>query len=208
MIRLTTVAATILFCSGAMSADLPSGQYRLDKSHASLIFRVDHLGFSNYTARFTRFDAVLEFDAEDLSKSSVAATVDATSLETDFPNPEVVDFNAMLQNEQWLDAGVYPEMTWRSTDIEMTGENTGKITGDLTLRGSTRPVTLDVTFNGGYRGHEMDPNARIGFSARGAFDRSAFGMVYGIPEPGSSMGVSDRVEVILEAEFSGPPFSP
>jgi polyisoprenoid-binding protein YceI len=82
-----------------------------------------------------------------------------------------------------------------------------RITGDLTLHGVTKPVVLDATLNGGYAGHPMDPNARIGFSARGAFNRGDFGIAYGIPAPGTTMGVSDRVEVTIETEFSGPAWS-
>jgi polyisoprenoid-binding protein YceI len=76
-----------------------AGAYVLDKAHASLIFRINHLGFSNYTARFRRFDAQLQFDPANLIASRVTATVDARSLETDFPDPAKLDFNAMLQNE-------------------------------------------------------------------------------------------------------------
>jgi polyisoprenoid-binding protein YceI len=87
----------------------------------------------------------------------------------------------------------------------MTAPNRAKVTGDLTLHGQTHPVTLDTTFNGGYAAMPHDPGgARIGFSARGSLKRSAFGISFGIPEPGSTMGVSDEVEIIIEAEFSKP----
>lgn len=203
----TFALSTALLCFAATShaSDVPSGQYMLDKAHASLIFRVDHLGFSNYTARFTNFDAELAFSAQVLADSTLNATVDVSSLETDFPNPDVVDFNAMLTGPDWLDAKQFPTMSFTSTHIEMTAENSGLITGDLTLHGVTSPVALEATFNGGYRGHPRDPHARIGFSAHGELLRSAFGIDFGIPEPGSSMGVSDRVEIIIEVEFSGPP---
>jgi polyisoprenoid-binding protein YceI len=69
----------------------------------------------------------------------------------------------------------------------------------------TRPMLLEATFNGGYSGHPMDPHARIGFSAHGVLRRSEFGVTYGIPAPGTTMGVSDEVEVQLELEFTGPP---
>jgi polyisoprenoid-binding protein YceI len=75
------------------------------------------------------------------------------------------------------------------------------------LHGMKQPVILEVTFNGGYRGMSLDPNARIGFSARGTFKRSQFGIAYGIPAPGSNMGVSDAVEFQIEAEFNGPAFT-
>ena len=187
--------------------DAPAGAYKLDKAHASLLFRVDHLGFSMYTARFKQFDAHLQFDPANIPASSVMVTVDAASIETDFPDPAAHDFNAQLRSEQWLNTAQHPRATFRSTSIEMTGANRMRIHGDLTLRGATRPMTLDATFNGGYAGHPMDPNARIGFSARGALKRSEFGMGFGVPEPGSRMGVGDRVEVVIEAEFNGPPLA-
>jgi polyisoprenoid-binding protein YceI len=87
----------------------------------------------------------------------------------------------------------------------VTAANNVRITGDLTLHGVTHPVVLDAVFNGGYAGHPMDPHARIGFSAQGTLKRSEFGIAFGIPAPGSTMGVSDDVDVIVEAEFSGPP---
>jgi polyisoprenoid-binding protein YceI len=191
----------------AVAKDVPAGAYEIDPAHASLIFRVDHLGFSNYTARFKRFTAQLQFDPQNLAAATLNVNVDPRSIETDFPDPAKVDFNAELQGEQWLNTAQHPELTFRSTSIAVTGPNTLQVTGDMTMRGITKPVVLDTTFNGGYAGHPMDPNARIGFSARGALKRSDFGISYGIPEPGTTMGVSDRVEVIIEAEFSGPPLA-
>ena len=189
-----------------LAPDVPAGTYKLDRYHASLLFRVNHMGFSNYTARFTNFDAELQFDPDEPAAATLTATVDATSLETDFPFPERLDFDQQLQGEEWLHTAEYPQMTYRSTEVVTTGANTARIEGELTLRGVTRPMTLQATFNGGYPGMELDPNARIGFSAHGTLLRSDYGMSYGIPAPGSNMGVSDAVEVIIETEFSGPPW--
>jgi len=97
-------------------------------------------------------------------------------------------------------------MTYRSTKVEVTGPNTVRVHGDLSLRGVTRPVVLEATFNGGYAGMQLDPNARIGFSAQGSLKRSEFGMGFGVPQPGSKFGVSDEVQIVIEAEFSGPPW--
>jgi polyisoprenoid-binding protein YceI len=183
---------------------VPAGAYTLDKAHSSLIFRVNHLGFSNYTARFKRFDAQLQFDPANLAASSVTVTIDPRSLETDYPDPATLDFNAQLQNDQWLNTAQFPQMTFRSSKIEPTGPRTMRITGELALHGVTQPMTLDATFNGGYAGHPMDPHARIGFSAHGSLKRSQFGIAYGVPAPGTTMGVSDDVSVTIETEFSGP----
>jgi polyisoprenoid-binding protein YceI len=187
--------------------DVPAGAYTIDPMHTSILFRVNHLGFSNYTARFKKATAQLQFDPANLAASTVNVAVDAKSLETDFPDPATVDFNAELTGEKWLDAGKYPEITFRSTSVEPTGARTMRINGELTLRGVTRPMVLEARFNGGYRGHPMDPNARIGFSATGVLKRSEFGISYGIPAPGTTMGVSDAVNVIVETEFSGPPLA-
>ncbi len=137
----------------------------------------------------------------------MTATIDARSIETDFPDPAKLDFNAELQNDQWLNTAQFPEMTFRSTKVETTGPSSVRINGELNLHGITRPMILNATFNGGYAGHPMDPHARIGFSAQGSLKRSEFGVAYGIPAPGTTMGVGDDVNVIIEAEFSGPPLA-
>lgn len=187
------------------AVDAPAGAYTLDRSHASLIFRVDHLGFSNYTARFKHFDAQLQFDPANLGAASVTVTVDPRSIETDYPDVARHDFNAQLQGEEFLDVAKFPQMTFRSTTVEVTGPRTLRIDGELNLHGVTRPVTLDARLNGGYAGHPMDPHARIGFSAHTTLERSQFGMSYGIiPAPGTTMGVGEEVSVAIEAEFSGP----
>ena len=184
-----------------IATDLPAGEYTLDKSHASLIFRVSHLGFSNFTGRFARYDARLQFDPANLSTSSVEVTIDPSSIESDNPP---ADFLTMLAGAEWLNAKQFPEMTFRSTHVESTAADTMRITGDLSLHGVTKPIVLEASFNGGYAGHPLDPRARIGFSAHGMFKRSDFGISVGIPAPGTTMGVSDDVNVTVEAEFSGP----
>lgn len=183
------------------AAQAPAGDYKLDPSHASLEFKVSHMGFSHYTARFTDFDASLKFDPAHPENSSVEATIDPKSLALNAPP---AGFKDELTGKSWLDAAQFPAITFRSTKVEVSGANTARITGDFTLHGVTKPVVLEATFNGGYAGHPMDPHARIGFSAHGVFKRSEFGIGFGVPAPGSTMGVSDEVEVLIDAEFSGP----
>ncbi len=210
--KYATIAVTGALALGLLTAqaragtapvktDAPAGTYTLDKSHASLLFRVSHMGFSNYTARFKHFDATLVLDPKQPEKARVTATVDPRSLDLNEPP---AGFLGQLLGKDWLDAAKYPKMTFHTTRVELTSPNSARIAGDFTLHGIVRPVTLDATFNGGYAGFSLDPHARIGFSAHGAFKRSAYGMSFGLPPPGSNMGVGDRVEVIIEAEFSGP----
>lgn len=195
-------ALVLLLAAPALAEDLPAGTYTLDKHHASLTFTVSHLGFSNYTAQFASFDAKLELDPKNPAAAKMEATIDPASLSLPTP-PE--GFKEELTGPNWLDAAKFPQMTFKSTSVEPTGDKSAKVTGDFTLHGVTKPVTLDVTFNGGYSGiPELDPNARIGFSAKGVLKRSEFGIAAGIPAPGTSMGVSDEVQIAIEAEFSGP----
>ena len=88
----------------------------------------------------------------------------------------------------------------------ITGPHAARVTGDLTLHGVTRPVMLEVTYNGGYPPASFDPGgARIGFSAHGTLSRSAFGLSTGVPAPGTSFGVGDEVDIAIETEFSFKP---
>ena len=180
-----------------------AGVYDLDKTHASVTFRVDHLGMSRYTARFTGIDGKLNFDPANPAAMSVEASVDTKSIKTDYPNP-TPDFDAELAGPNWLDAARFPKITFKSTSVEPTGPNTAKVTGDFSLHGVSKPLVLDVTFNGGYDGAPMDPGSRVGFSAQGKIKRSDFGVSYGVPQPGSTFGVGDEVEIQIEAEFTKP----
>ena len=188
-----------------MKVDAPAGVYTVDKMHASLIFRVSHMGFSMYTARFSKFDITLNFDPENPAASTVEAKIDPRSLGLENPP---AGFQDDLIGPQWLDAKNYPAITFKSTSVELTGPDTARVTGDFTLHGVTKPVVLDAKFNGGYPGMMLDPHARIGLSARGVFKRSEFGMGYGVPAPGTNMGVGDNVDVQIEAEFNGPAWTP
>ncbi len=180
---------------------LPAGDYTLDRSHSTVTFRVSHLGFSTFVATFDDIDASLKLDPANPSASSLSASVKPASL--DLPAPPDGFLKDML-GESWFDAAKFPEITFVSTGIAVTGPDTAIVTGDLSMRGVTRPVTMDVVFNGGWEGIPPDPNARAGFSATGMLKRSDFGMSFGIPEPGSEMGVSDDVSFSIETEFSGP----
>lgn len=186
----------------AQETDLPAGTYHLDKHHASLVFSVSHIGFSDYTMNFDSFDATLELNPTSPKNASVIATINPSSL--DLPSPPEGFFDTLM-GKDWLNSETFPQITFTSTKIKMTGDKTADIHGDLELLGVKKPVVLQAVFNGGYTGHPMDPNARIGFSATGSFNRSDFGMTYGIPDPGTTMGVGDKINVAIEAEFSGPP---
>lgn len=181
----------------------PAGEYQLDKAHASLVLRANHMGFSTYTTRFSRFDAQLTFDPSNIAASTVVTTIEAASFEMDAAPQMCLD---IMKGPQMLDTAKFPQIVFRSQKVRLTGAKSMQITGTLTLHGVTRPMVLEATYNGGYAGvPNMDPHARVGFSAHGAFKRSDFGISFGIPAPGTSMGVGDAIDFSIEAEFTGPP---
>lgn len=173
---------------------LPAGAYQLEKPHGSLTFRVKHLGLSYYTARFADFDATLDFDPKAPAASRVKAIINPLSVRTD--NTADPGWDKRI-GADLLKGADFPQIIFDSTSIETTGPFTGKVTGDLTLAGITKPVTLDVIYNGGmdsavlYAGRPA-----IGFSARGKLTRSAFGLTR------YAEFVGDDVEIVIEAEFT------
>jgi polyisoprenoid-binding protein YceI len=176
----------------------PPGTYAIDGSHTNLSFRVSHLGFSRYTADFDKVDGKLQFDPANPSAMTVEATIDPKSLDLNSPP---AGFHDELLGKNWFNVATFPSISFKSTKVEVTGPKTANVTGDLTLHGVTRPVTLATTFNGGYAANAFD-GARIGFSATGVLKRSEFGMGGGVPAPGTNMGVSDNVAFTIETEFS------
>lgn len=193
------LATTMLFSAAAMAApstalkDAKAGSYKLDKSHAFIIFSVKHMGFSNYYGRINDFDATLDFDPAAVENSKITVTIDPASIDTNHEHLE-----EELDSAQFFDTKKYPQAKFVSTKVEKTSDTTGKITGDLTLHGITKPVTLDVTFNG----HGYNERAKadiLGFSGHGSIKRSDFGVTYGVPQ------VSDEVPLIIEAEFQRKP---
>jgi len=202
MIRFLTVAvAAITIAFGAARAaelDVPAGAYKLDPTHASLTWKVSHLGLSNYTARFSKFDAELEFDPANMAGSKLKVTVDPTSLKTDYPFADTKDFDKKLSmGEKYFNAGKHPEITFVSTGVEMTGDKTAKVTGDLTLLGVTKSVVMDVTLNGVMANQPFAKKPALGFSATTKVKRSEFGMTELVPM------VGDEVTLLIEAEFLG-----
>lgn len=180
--------------------ELPAGPYREDTSHTTVLFRVDHLGFSNYTANFGEVSILADLDPSDPAAATLEVAIPVRSLQLPSP-PE--GFRDMLLGPEWFDAEAHPDIRFVSTGIEMTGETSADIHGELTLHGVTQPVTLAARYNGGWVGHVYDPNARIGFSATAEISRTAFGMGFGTPSE-AMPGVSDTVHITIETELVGP----
>lgn len=205
--RLAVLLATCVLSASALSAcalsatqtpqalqSLPAGTYQLEKPHASLLFRVKHMGLSSYTARLTDFDATLDFDPKNPAASHVTAIINPLSVQADHPTDK--DWDRRI-GEELMEGKQFPQIIFESTKVETTGAFTGKVTGNLTFMGVTEPVTLDVTYNGSLNDaplYQFRP--AVGFSARAHLTRSDFGLV------AYRSIVSDDVEIIIEAEFT------
>ncbi len=177
-------------------AEMPAGVYEVDKTHASIIWKVSHAGLSKYTARFNSFDSEITLDPENLENSSVVTHISPSSIETDYPNPEKEDFDAALATgTDWFNSGEYPEIKFVSTSIKKTGENTGEIVGSLSLLGVTKSVTLDVVFNGAYAEKPFVKLPALGFSAETTIKRSDWGFSTYVPM------IGDEVAIQIEAEY-------
>ncbi len=187
---------------GQTLPDIPFQTLTLDPAHASVTATINHLGFSNYTFGFDTVAATLEFGTDRPGNTRLSAVIEVASL--DIPTPPD-GFLAELLGPNWLDSAVHPTITFTSQQVQFSGERTAQVTGDLQMLGASAPVTLSVTFNDGYTSAPWEPYARLGFSATTSFERSALGMVNGLPAPGTTLGVGDTVTVAIEGEFIGTP---
>lgn len=195
---LAGLAAAMLFAAPAIAQTAPAGDYAVDKTHATIQWQGLHNGLSWYTARFTSFDIKLNFDPADVTKSKITATIDPKSIETDFtktrPAGSTTDFNAELATgERWLNGNKFPQISFTSTAVTKTGTNTGKMTGNLTFLGVTKPVTLDVTYNG-FKSFPPPKKAKVGFTATGKINKTQWGMSTGGP-------IADDIKIEINAEF-------
>ncbi|MEM9375309.1 MAG: YceI family protein [Pseudomonadota bacterium] len=200
--RNLAIAASLLAVSLPAHANptlegVASGLYELEKTHAYLIWTVQHNGLSGYTVNFTDFDAALVFDAETPANSELSVSINPTALNTNYPDPvEKVEWETKLAtDERFMNGTAFPEITFTSTGVEQTGEFTGTVTGDLTFLGVTQPVTLDVSYGGVSNPVWFGQRDVIGFTASTSFNRSEFGSTAMIP------GISDEVEIEFSGEF-------
>lgn len=170
--------------------ELRSGAYILDKDHAALLFKINHLGFSTFIGRFTDFEASLDFDPENIQNSSLEVVVNMSGLDVNLP-----EFEQELLGPNWFDAEQFPQAIFRSTSYLGETEGGFQFQGDLTLHGVTAPITLDINFHGGGRNF-LTRKYTLGFSASTVFQRSAFGV-----DRFTNFGVGDDVELEIHVEF-------
>lgn len=159
-------------------------KYNIDQGHSFVTFGWNHFGFSNPTARFEKVEGVVNLDTADITKSSVNVTLPLDSLHTG-----VDKLDAHLKTDDFLDAAKYPTITFNSTKVQKVGANGLKITGDLTVHGVTKSVTLDAKINKIGGSPMMNNLPSAGFDADVVLKRSDFGVTKYVP------AVSDEIPV-------------
>lgn len=191
------LAATLALSGAAIAqdpftrapAEVRAGVYTLDPAHSKITWSVSHMGFSTYAGQFAKVDGQLTVDPRKPEASQISVTVDANSVGT---LNDALDKH--LKTADFLDTAKFPTATFKATRIRVTGARTADITGDLTLHGVTRPVTLEAEFNQAGV-NPLDKTYSLGFDAEAKIKRSEFGMTSYLP------GVGDEVELEIEAEL-------
>ncbi|MEL1262946.1 YceI family protein [Pseudoxanthomonas putridarboris] len=184
--RKTLLAAALFALAG--SAFAAPVTYKLDPTHTDVIAQWNHFGFSNPSAHFGEADGVLVYDADNVSASSVQVTLPLSAL-----NGFSAKFDEHLRSADFFDAAQFPAASFKSTKVEAAGEGKLTVTGDLTIKGITKPVVLDVTLNK-VAEHPIRKVPAIGFDATATVKRSDFGVGAYAPV------VSDEVKLTITTE--------
>ena len=198
LLSLAILTSVLFNCSRILTPDqttevteVRAGQYVLDPNHASLIWKLNHLGFSTFIGTFNDFEASLDFDPEDIENAGLEVVINTSSLDVDIP-----EFEEELRGDNWFDVGVHPQAVYRTTSfLEAIDEDTFIFAGDLTLLGTTAPVNLEVNFHGGGRNF-LTRSYTVGFSGSAKFNRSDFGL-----DRFTSFGVGDEIDLEIHVEF-------
>lgn len=169
---------------------IPTGTWNVDPSHSSVEFRVKHLGISTVRGSFREFEGSLEI-GDDITSTKVTGKLDAASIDTGETKRD-----EHLRSPDFFDAGGHPDITFQSTSIEVIDEDEFHVTGDFTMHGVTKPITLHAEVTG----TEEDPwgNTRVGLEVQGELSRGDWGMTFNQALGSGNMMVSDKVRINAE----------
>src|SRR4051812_20190123 len=177
------------------TAILPeTSTWQLDASHSSIGFSVKHLMIATVRGSFGKYDVSFSGDEKDFSQATVTAKIDTASIDTGNDQRD-----GHLRSPDFFDAEKFPEIAFTGKKIVGNAFGEFKLVGDLTIRGVTKEITLDVTFEG--RAKDPWGNSRLGYAAKGKINRSDFGLNWNqVLEAGGVM-VSEEVKIAIEASF-------
>ena len=171
----------------------PSGEYAIDPFHTAVVWRVQHMGLALFTARFDKISGTLTLDAAAPAKSKASISIDVASVSTPLPQPAMkTKFDAEIAKN--LGVEKTPNITFVSTGLVRTGAQTGRMTGDLTMNGVTKPATFDVILRGEGINTLSQKNS-LGFQAHTSIKRSDWGVTF------AALFAADEVDIDVDAEL-------
>ncbi len=168
--------------------------YKIDPSHSEVMFKIKHLMITNVTGSFSKFDATMVADKEDFSDATVSFEAEVDSIST---NSEQRDGH--LKSDDFFAAEKYPKISFVSTGIKKINDEDYKLTGDLTIRDVTKPVTLDVTYGGTMT--DFYGQTKAGFEISGKINRKEYGLVWHAVTEAGGIVVSDDVKLNLNVQM-------
>lgn len=172
---------------------MSSSEWNIDTAHSGVNFSVRHMVVSKVRGRFGKYSGKAQL-SDDMTKSKVEVAIETASIDTG-----TADRDTHLRSADFFDVEKYPTINFRSTRVEQVNEERFRLIGELTIRGVTREVSLDVDYGG--RGKDPWGNERAGFSARGAIDRKEFGLKWNQALETGGVLVGDRVDIEIEVEL-------
>jgi polyisoprenoid-binding protein YceI len=167
--------------------------WQIDNAHSQVQFSVRHMMISNARGRFENFSGTVQFDDANPTNSSVEVQIEAASINTREPNRD-----NHLRSPDFLDVAQFPNITFKSTRLEKVDDQNGRITGDLTIRGVSHPVVLEVEYAGQSK---MWGRVSAGFSATAKFNRKDWGLVWNQTLESGGLLVGDQIQVSIELEI-------
>ena len=186
--RVLSLLAVILFAAAAWAQ---GSEWQIDPAHTTVGFSVRHMGISNVHGRFTKVSGSAVIDDNDMTKSSVNATMDVASINTGNDSRD-----NDLRSPNYFDATQFPTLTFKSKSVSKNGDGKLKVVGDLTIKGVTKEVTLDI--DGPSAPMKMGPNQRRGLSATTSVNRKDFGV--GAKAPAAMVG--EEIKIQIDAEVT------
>lgn len=192
------LAAALAFAPAALAqttkvpAEVKAGVYAADPAHTKITWSLSHFGFSTYVGQFSSVKATLKVDPKTPAAADLQVSVDAASIGTF--NPAL---DTHLKSPDFLDVAKFPQATFKSTGVKMTGDRTADVTGDLTLHGVTKPVVLQVTFiQGG--ANPVSKAYQLGFQAKTVIKRTEFGIKTYAPALGDDVTLQIDTELKIQ----------
>lgn len=168
--------------------------WKIDPTHSSARFSVRHMMVATVRGAFEDLDGTIHYDPANPSASSVEATLKVASI-----NTGVADRDNHLRSADFFDAGTYPDITFKSTGLKLNSDNEGVLTGDLTIRGVTRPITIDVEFLG-ENINPFDQSKRVGFSGTAKLNREDYGLTWNVALETGGVLVGKDIKIELDVE--------